>query len=396
MRRLLPAAAALSLAACAAFRPVSPPPQEGLDQGLLIGRVDVHGTLFHALIKNADVAELVALDDKGAPVPGLRAQSGMAVNGHVVFFGLPAGRYVMRAASFPARGARYHFKIPKDEDAKRAVVLRPGTAAYLGAYDFDSRWPELWTGVARAGRIIFHWLTPFLSRPMIERAVNQGDHETTPQLETEALLAVRDAVKGTPWSRVVAARLKELSAPEPAKVTGIVRRREMKVRQEPFLGWRDTLGWGEPRRAPDAIAWKRPGGEAQVAVFFTTFTAPGFQGWEASVSELRRESAASVEDRSGVFEVRVATRTGLGARVTKYRYPDGVLVGSETAVIVTETIIVPDGWGQYTARLRAPKGEFADAYPAFREFLTQLVLGPPPPKAAPKQEAVLPFIGGGP
>lgn len=363
---------------------------------MLVARVEVHGAVFRKSIKTADVADLVALDDKGVPVPGLRAQNGLAVDGYLVFFGLPAGRYVLRAASFPARGARYHLKIPKDDDAKRAVVLRPGAVAYMGEYDFDSRGPEFWTGVARAGRIVFHWFTPFLSRPLIERATNQGLHESTPQLETAALLAVRGAVKGTPWSRVVAARLKELSAPEPAKVGGLVRRRELKLRQEPFLAWRDTLDWGEPRRAKDGIAWKRPGGEAQVAVFFTTFTAPGFQGWEASVAELRRESAASVEDRSGVFEVRVATRAGLGARVTKYRYPDGVLVGSETSVIVTETVLVPDGWGQYTARLRAPKGEFADAYPAFREFLTQLVLGPPPPKTAPKQEAVMPFMGGGP
>lgn len=359
---------------------------------MLIARVEVHGSVFRSFIKTADVADLVALDAKGQPVPGLRAQNGLAVDGYLMFFGLPAGRYVLRAASFPARGARYHFKIPKDDDAKRAVVLRPGAAAYMGEYDFDSRGPEFWTGVGRAGRIIFHWFTPFLSRPLIERAVNQGTYETSSQLESAALFAARGAVKGTPWSRVVAARLKELSAPEPAKVDGIVRRRELKLRQEPFLAWRDTLDWGEPRRAPDAIAWKRPGGEAQVAVFFTTFTAPGFQGWEAAVAELRRESAASVEDRGGVFEVRVATRAGLGARVTKYKYPDGVLVGSETAVIVTETVLVPDGRGQFTARLRAPKGEFAAAYPAFREFLTQLVLGPPPPKAAPKQEAVMPFI----
>lgn len=386
----------MSLAACAALRPAPPPAQQALDLGMLIARVDVHGSLFRNSIKNADLAELVALDEKGAPVPGLRAQSGLAVKGYAVFFGLPAGRYVLRSGSFPARGARYYFKIPKHDDAKRAVVLRPGAAAYMGEYDFDSRAPEFWTGVGRAGRIIFHWFTPFLSRPMIERATNPGTYETSPQLETAALLAVRGAVKGTPWSRVVAARLKELSAPEPAKLGGIVRRRELTLRQEPFLAWRDTLDWGEPRRAPDAIAWKRPGGEAQVAVFFTTFTAPGFQGWESSVAELRRESAASVEDRGGVFEVRVATRAGLGARVTKYKYPDGVLVGSETTVIVTETVLVPDGYGQFTARLRAPKGEFADAYPAFREFLTQLVLGPPPPKAAPKQEAVMPFIGGGP
>ncbi|MDO8756528.1 MAG: hypothetical protein Q7J64_00825 [Elusimicrobiota bacterium] len=394
MRRLVPAAVALGLAGCAAFRPPAPPPQAGLDQGMLIARVEVHGAVFYGSVKTVDLAQLEALDMKGAPVPGLRAQSGRAVNGYVVFFGLPAGRYVLRSASFPARGARYHFKIPQEHHAKRAVVLRPGAAAYMGLYRFDSRLPDFWVGVQRAGRIVFHWFTPFLRRPAIERATNLGVHESTPQLESEALLAVRREFKGTPWSRPIAARLKELGAPEPVKHTGMLLRRELPLRQEPFLAWRDTLDWGEPRRAADGIAWKRPGGEAQVAVFFTTWTAPGFLGWEASVAELRRESATSVEDRGGLFEVRVATRAGLGARVTKYRYPDGVLVGSETAVFVTETILVPDGAGQYTARLRAPRGEFKAALPAFREFLVQLVLGPPPPKAPPKQEALLPFLGG--
>lgn len=394
MRRLVPAAAALSLAGCAALWPPPPPPQAGLDQGMLIARVEVHGAVFHKSKKTADLAQLEALDNSGAPVPGLRAQSGLAVNGYAVFFGLPAGRYVLRSASFPARGARDHYKIPKDDDAKRAVVLRPGAAAYMGQYRFDSDGPGFWVRVGRAGRIVFHWFTPFLRRPAIERVTNQGVHESTPQLETAALLAVRGAFKGTPWSRPIAARLKELSAPEPVTLAGIVRRRELPLRPEPFLSWRDTLDWGVPRRAAGGIAWKRPGGEAQVVVFFTTRTAPGFLGWEASVAELRRESTTSVEDRGGLFSVRVATRTGLGARVTKYRYPDGVLVGSETAVIVTETILVPDGAGQYTARLRAPRDEFKAALPAFREFLIQLVLGPPPPKAAPKQEAVMPFMGG--
>ena len=89
-------------------------------------------------------------------------------------------------------------------------------------------------------------------------------------------------------------------------------------------------------------------------------------------------------------------RAGRGARATRYQYPEGVLVGSETKVVVTVTILVPDGYGIYTARLRAPRGEFETVVPAFREFLLQLRLGPPPPKAAPKQEAVMPFIGGGP
>ncbi|MCR4295694.1 MAG: hypothetical protein NUW21_09190, partial [Elusimicrobia bacterium] len=92
----------------------------------------------------------------------------------------------------------------------------------------------------------------------------------------------------------------------------------------------------------------------------------------------------------------VGTRAGVAARTTKYVYPRGTLVGSETTVVVTETTIVPDGYGMFTARLRAPRGEFQSTLPAYREFLLQLALGPPAPKAPPKQEALMPFLGGGP
>lgn len=389
MKRLAIVFIALGLSSCVTL----PPPQpSSLDTGLLIARVETHGAFFHKSVKWADTANLVALDVMGAPVPGVRALSGLAVNGYVVFFNLPAGRYVLRAASFPARGARYQLAVPQEGEAKRAVVLRPGTAAYLGEYGFDSRWPEFSVGLERTAWIVAHWLTPFLKRPLLPRDADLRVFEAGQVQEVRALLAVRETLAATQWRRVVEARLRELSAAEPAVVSGF-RSREVPLHEEPFLSWRDTLKWGEPRRAPTGLAWRRPGGEAQIAVFFTTAATPGFAGWDAAVSELRRSAAASVEDRGGVFEVRVATRAGLAARATKYLYPEGKLVGSETTVVVTETTLVPDGWGMFTARLRAPRAEFESALPAYREFLLQLVLGPPKPKAPPKQEAVMPFQG---
>ncbi len=391
MRRLGLAFAATGLASCATM----PPPQpHSLDHGLLIARAQARGAIFWRRTNPADSARIVALDSKGVPVPGLEAMSGLAVNGYMVFFGMPAGRYVLRTASFPARGVRYQLTAPLEAEAKRAVVLRPGTAAYLGDHGFNSIWPEFMVAVERGARIVAHWLTPFLKRPLLPRDAPMRDFEAGPAAETKALLAVRGALSGTQWRRIVDARLRELSAPEPAKISGVMRPRELPLKEEPFLGWRDTLDWGEPRRAAGGLAWRRPGGEAQIAVFFTTASAPGFRGWDAAVSELRRSAWASVEDSGGVYEVRVATRVGLSVRTTKYKYPDGVLVGSETAVILTETTMVPDGYGQYTARLRAPRGEFEAVLPAYREFLLQLVLGPPKPKSAPKQEPVMPFLGG--
>lgn len=374
-----------------------PPPQPtSLDLGLLVVRAQAHGAIFRSFIKGADSASLVALDAAGQPVPGLRAQSGYEMNGYVVFFSMPPGRYAMRTASFKARGARYQLLAPEATESKRAVVLRPGTAAFLGEHGFDSRWPEFDVGFVRGVRIVAHWLTPFLKRPLLPRDADMRMFEAGPVQETKALLAVRSSLAGTQWNAHVTARLRELSAAEPAKVEGTLRTRVLPLREEPFVAWRDTLKWGEPRRTPVGIAWRRPGGEAQIAVFFTTASAPGFAGWSAAVSELRRSASASVEDRGTVYEVQVATRTGLAARTTKYQYPEGLLVGSETAVITTETTVVPDGYGLYTTRLRAPREEFDAALPAYREFLLQLVLGPPKPKAVAKPEAVLPFQGSSP
>lgn len=393
MRRLGFALAATGLAACA----TAPPPQPAsLDQGILIAQVGVHGAFFKRSVKWADRAEIVALDDAGVPVPGQRAQSKFAVSGYVIFFGMTPGRYVLREAAVPARGAHYSVRILREAEAKRAVVLRPGAAAFLGDYRFDSHMPSFGALLGRAALRVGRWLTPFLRRPLKPYDADFRSFESEPGQETRALHAVRNSLAGTQWKTVVAARLRELSAPEPAKTAGALRTREIPLREEPILSWRDTLKWGEPRRGPTGLAWRRPGGQAVVAVFFTTASTRGFGGWDAAVSELRRTAADSVEDRGGVYEVRVATRTGLAARATKYEYPDGTLVGSETVVIVTETVLIPDGWGLFTARLRAPRAEFDAALPAYREFLLQLALGPPKPKPAPKQEAVLPFAGNSP
>lgn len=363
-----------------------------LEQGMLIARVETHGALFRGSFDTADWASLVQLDELGAQVPGKRAATGMEINGYVIFFDLPPGRYVLRTATFPKRGARYRVVAPPDKEFARSVELKPGSAAFLGDLSFESKMPEFGTMLLRAGRIVGHWFTPFLSRPVIERETELRSFEQGRESETKALLAVREALGTGQWRKFVEKRLRELSAAEPPKTEGL-RSKEIPLREEPFFSWRDTLKWGEPLRAPEGLAWLKPGTETRVVIFFTTASAKGFAGWEAAVAELRRSGAASVEDEGQVFEVRVATRTGLASRATKYSYPEGTLVGSATKVMVTETVLIPDGWGMYTARLRATKDEFDAAVPLFHEFLKQVRLGPPPPKPPPKQEATLPFTG---
>lgn len=390
MKRAL-AGLPLLLAGCATVHGVPSHPSS-LEQGMLLARVETHGPIFRKSAIPADWATLSQLDDLGARLPGKRAATGLAAGGYVVFFDMPPGRYVLRTATFPGKGVRYQVTAPPDKEFARSVVLKPGSAAYLGDLSFDSRMPEFGELMLRAGRIVGHWLTPFLKKPLIAREADLRAFETGPAQETRALLAVREALGSGPWRRVAEARLRELGAAEPPKTEGL-RAKEIPLREEPFFSWRDTLKWGEPLRAPEGLAWLKPGTETRVVMFFTTASAKGFAGWEAAVSELRRSGAASVEDEGQVYEVRVATRTGLASRSTKYTYPEGTLVGSATKVQVTETVLIPDGWGMYTARLRATKEEFDAAVPAFREFLTQVRLGPPPPKPPPKQEVSLPFTG---
>ena len=376
---LFAAAAVLVFSSCATVN--RPPSSTSVDHGILIARAKVRGALIPFFYSVGDAGKIEAIDENGEPVPGLRGVSGLWTNGYFVFFDLPAGRYVLRGTSFASRGVRYQLVVPQTAPFKRSVVLRPGAAAFLGVYNYDAIWPEFWTALGRAGRIVGHWLTPWMNRPVLPRDADMRVYDSGPALEITALQAVRKKLAGTPWRRAVDARLRELSASEPVKTAGMLSR-ELPVHPEPFLSWRDTLKWGEPRRVSGGLGWRRPGGEAQIAVFFTSSTAPGFAGWDAAIGDLRRAAAASVEDSGEVYMVRVATRSGPAARVTTYSYPNGTLVGSVTSVILTETTLIPDGAGLFTMRLRAPREEFESALPAYREFLLQLVLGPPKPKAA--------------
>ncbi|MBI3288302.1 MAG: hypothetical protein HYZ74_02150 [Elusimicrobia bacterium] len=382
----LGAAAASIFCACASLP--APPAPSAVDHGVMIAHVSSYGALFSRLISHADAGKIEALD-----VHGRRFVSEFSTgDGHIIFFNLPRGRYVLRTASFPARGVRYQLTVPEDgNESKRAVVLRPGTAAFLGRFDFYAQWPDAPTTFKRIGRIVWHWLTPWRKRPIIPRDAALLAFKDEPETEVAALHAVRGKLAPA-WRRLVDARLRELSAAEPAKTGGLLSR-ELPPRGESFLSWRDTLKWGEPRRASGGLAWRRPGGEAQIAVFYTSASAKGFQGWSGAVSALRRAAAASVSDSGEVYQVRVATRSGPTARVISYRYPEGSLLGSVTAVVVTETTLIPDGGGLITTRLRAPRDEFQSVLPAYREFLLQLVLGPPVVNQA-KPEVFVPIMSG--
>lgn len=381
--RILAAAALVLLAACAGIRPEP----AGLSQGMLVVRARVRGAIIPFTSDRADSAAIEQIDEHGNPVPGAVAVSGWSRSGNVYFFNLPKGRYALRSISFPARGARYQVELSSAVLRRDAVELPAGGLAFLGDLTLDGRFPDFDVAVERALDLGLHALTPFLGWKPIERDADLRSLDTTPLSETEALHAAREDLAGSQWEPYVAARLRELGAPEPAATAGL-RGREVPLKQETFFAWRDTLKWGPPKRAAMGLAWRRPGGEAQIVVFFTSSTAKGFEGYDEAVRQMRA-AASGLQDSAAPYEVQVGTRTAAAARITSFRYPEEKLVGSEVAVTVTETALVADPNGMFTARLRAPRGEFEKVLPAYRQFLLQLVLGPPAP-VVPPSEPVLP------
>lgn len=371
---LLPAAL-LFFSACADL-PVREPTDVG--HGLLVVRARVRGALLGFTSDEAEFATVEQLDPDGTPVPGKEASSGAFGEGCVYFTDMPPGRYAVTSVSFRARGARYRVDIPPAAGRKEAADLRPGAAAFLGEFHLSGRFPDFDVAVERALPVLGHWLLPWMKRPVISRDAELRGIERGSQAEADAMRAARRALGGTQWRRWVERRLRESGAPEPAKTTGTIRPRQLPLRSESFLSWRDTLGWGEPKRAGNGLVWSKPGGTARVVVFLTSATARGFSGFEAAVRQMRAAASSSdVSDRGELYEVRVATLSGTASRLTSHLYPEETLVGSQVEVVITETILVPSGAGMYTARLRASREEFDGVLPSFREFLLQLVLGPP-------------------
>ena len=381
--RVLAAAALLLLAGCAGLRPEP----AGLTQGLLIARARVRGALIPFTSDTADSAVIEQLDTYGNPLPGKVAISGWSRAGGIYFFNLPRGRYALRSISFPARGARYEVILSSAVLRRDAVELPPGGVAFLGELTLDGSFPDFDVAVERALDLALHAATPFLRWAPLERDADLRSFDATAASEVKALHAARADLAGTQWQRVVAARLHALGAAEPAATAGL-RGREVPLQQETFFAWRDTLKWGAPERARMGLVWRRPGGEARVAVFFTSSTAKGFEGYDEAVRQMRA-AASGLQDTAALYTVQVGTRTAAAARLTAFRYPQEKLVGSEVGVTLTETALVSDPLGMFTARLRAPRGEFDKVLPAYREFLLQLVLGPAAP-IVPPSEPMLP------
>jgi hypothetical protein len=385
MRVFLAATLVALLGACASTGTVPHP--TALNHGLLAARARVRGALIPFTADVPDRAAIELLDEFGSPVPGKIAVTASSVSGTLYFLDLPPGRYSLTELSFAARGARYEVILSSAAMRKNSVVLRPGTAAFLGDLVLDGRYPEFDVAVERALEIVGHWVTPFLRRPVIARDADLRTHALDANSEAAVMRAARRDLAGTPWSEMADTRLREMGAPAPAARAGL-RNREVPLRTEAQFSWRDTLRWGEPARSSEGLVWREPSGESRIAIFFTSATAPGFIGYDEAVAQLHR-AAGSTSDSSVLYEVRVGTRTGVSAKTTSFRAPAGVLTGSDVSAATTETVLVADARGMYTARLRAPQGRFDKLRPQFRAFLLQLILGPPA-KPAPKEEVMLP------
>lgn len=389
MARVMAATALLILSGCAGLPPREP---TAVSNGLLVVRARVRGAILGFTSDMADSATLEQLGPDGEPLPGKAASAGISDEGQAYFLDLPPGRYALTSVSFRARGVRYRVEVPPALGRKEAVELRPGKAAFLGDLTFDARFPDFDVAVERALSVVGHWLTPWMRRPVIPRDADPRGADRGVEPEARAMRAARATLGATQWRGAVEARLRELGAPEPVKTKGAIRPKEIPLRPEGILSWRDTLDWGAPKRVAGGLTWSDPDGTARIAIFFTSAAARGFSGFEAAVREMRAAaSTANVSDQGELYEVRVATRVGAAARVTSYHYPVGTLVGSKTEIVVTETVLIDDPAGMYTARLRAAQGEFERVLPAFREFLLQLVLGPPRPAEAKSEPVFFPL-----
>ncbi|MDX6770400.1 MAG: hypothetical protein SF051_12770 [Elusimicrobiota bacterium] len=383
LRVALAVAGALAGSGCAS----APPRPTSADHGALVARVLVRGAVLRFMKDEATFGVVAKLGPDGRPQEGPGAASGYARDGYFYFFDLPPGRYALLSAGFRARGTRYRVELPEAEWSKRAAELKAGQVAFLGDYELDGRFPEFPEAVDRAAAVIGRLLTFFLRHPPLPRDADGRNFDSGPAAEGRALLSARVSLAGTQWAPQVAARLKALGTPEPVALGGGMRPKPLELRQEEQFAWRDVLEWGEPLRSPNGLEWRRPKASARAAVWFTTASAKGFLGWDEAVRQLR--AAATVGGPARLEEVRVSTRSGLAGRSSRWVYPESSLIGSEQRVVVTETVLVPDGYGLYTARLRAERDEFDAVLPAFRRLLEQLVLGPPPPVAPPKQDAVI-------
>jgi len=383
--RAMAAAALLLLSGCAGLPPREP---TAVRHGMLVVRARVRGAVLGFTSDMADSATLEQLGPQGEPIPGKEAVAGAFDDVQAYFLDLPPGRYALTSVSFRARGVRYRVEVPPARGRKEAVDLRPGSVAFMGDFIFDGRFPDFDVAVERALSVIGHWLTPWMRRPVIPRDADSRVIDKGLAAEARALRVARQTLLPTQWRRAIDARLRELGAPEPAKTKGTLRPKEILLHPELTLSWRDTLEWGPPAYSAGGMTWSQPDGTARIAVFFTSATARGFAGFDAAVREMRAAASTSnVSDKGELYEVRVATRVGSAVRVTSYHYPKETLVGSEVRIAVTETVLVPDPSGMYTARLRASPEDFDKVLPSFREFLLQIVLGAPKP-VEPKSEPV--------
>ncbi len=353
-----------------------------VDHGLLIAQVKIHGALLPFLTDEPNDGVIAQVDSNGDLIPGKTTPAATSNEGALYFLDLPPGRYLLQRVSFFARGARYEVELSSASMRRYTIDLGAGKVAFLGEIELDGRFPDFDIAVEHALSIGAHWLTPFLRRPRIVREVDIRSHMIGLIPERQALIRARKDLAGSQWTRIIHEHSREIGAPEPVPREGALFTRELPRHDEEFFSWRDTLKWGRPARARGGLSWRHPGGEARIAVFFTTANALGFVGYQEAIREMRA-AANSLEDSASLYEVRVGTLTGLASHLTSHFYPEGTLTGSELKTIVTETVLVDRSVGMYTARLRAPSGEFEKTLPHFREFLLQLTLARPAKGAAP-------------
>lgn len=355
-------------AGCAGARPVPQP--ASLEQGAIVARVALKGAEMPNWRRHqADKvywAKVNAYGDLDLDHP---LETKLAREGDVYLFDLPPGKYAPFAAEYPSLGVRFLARLEPEVRKKMQVEVGGGRVVFAGDVLVRTEWEGFLPALEHQGLRLAFLVPPFNKRA-VEVATRSPRFDESPMAEIAALRRARKVAAGTLWVEKIDERIVELGNPADPLTTGLIRKKVVPatVSEAGRFAYVDTLGWGAPRSIDGGLEWREPKGQAKVAVAFIAYSST--RTLEKQLETLRL--AGSPEDEHVLYEVRVGSLPARSARFTTYSYGTEKLVGAETAVHVTEAVVVGRPKGYYLLLYRASKDAFDRFHEGFFNFVKRL------------------------